>query len=210
MVAASNKFLHPKSRKCVAMVKKVRKESKKEQHKKDYKLKQSLIADKLLWFQKHIDPDICPYTVELTAELIEQYIARNNEELEQIKIKRSIGNKRNKQHIGREDAICMTKKRETSDYETCGFEIPDILNKVHCEMLMKWNGDIKLLPNFKFIHFSKKRAKAVKVKSNINVAVENINGTLKNKSKNVPEVIKDETNSSHINIPKNDEGMETE
>lgn len=47
-------------------------ESKKEQHKKDYKLKQSLIAEKLLWFQKHMDPNICPYTVDQTAVLVEK------------------------------------------------------------------------------------------------------------------------------------------
>lgn len=52
--------------------------------------------------------------------MIFSYIARNDEELEQIKIKRSIGGNRNKQHIGREDAICMTKEREISDYKSCG------------------------------------------------------------------------------------------
>ena len=47
-------------------------------------------------------------------------MARNDKELEQIQIKRSIGENRNRQHIGREDAICMTKQRETSDYQSCG------------------------------------------------------------------------------------------
>lgn len=53
--------------------------------------------------------------------LFPRYIARNDEELEQINIKRSISSNRKQQHIGRENAICLTKERETNDYNTCGF-----------------------------------------------------------------------------------------
>ncbi|KAJ8675194.1 hypothetical protein QAD02_010980 [Eretmocerus hayati] len=155
---ASNTFLHPKSRKCIAMVKKFKKDNKKEKAKLECKLKQSLVADKLLWFQKHMVPEVCPYTHQMTNELVQKYIARNDEELEQIQIKRSIGGNRNKQHIGREDAIRITKERETCDFEGCGLEIPNILNTAQCNMLKKWNGDLKFLPNFKLIKFRKKIA----------------------------------------------------
>ncbi|XP_014207536.1 translation machinery-associated protein 16 [Copidosoma floridanum] len=150
-------LLHPKSRKCRAVVKKLRKDTKKERNKQETKLKQSLIADKLLWFQKNMDSSVCPYTVELTTALVEKYMARNDEELEQINIKRSIGVHRNKQHIGREQAINMTKERERNDFESCGLEIPDILNISQCSMLQKWNGDLKLIPAFKFCHFKKRQ-----------------------------------------------------
>ncbi|XP_008203461.1 translation machinery-associated protein 16 [Nasonia vitripennis] len=157
----SSTFIHPKSRKCIALVKKMKKDSKKEQAKRDTKLKQSLLAEKLLWFQKHMDPNICPYTVELTGELIDNYIARNDEELEQIKLKRSIGQNRNRQHSGREDAIRITKEREINDYQSCGMEIPNILNTAECNLLKKWKGELKLLPNFKLCKFRKAQVDAV-------------------------------------------------
>lgn len=38
-------------------------------------------------------------------------------------------------------------------------EIPDILTPTQCEMLRKWNGELRLLPNFKFRRFGKKHLK---------------------------------------------------
>lgn len=35
-------------------------------------------------------------------------------------------------------------------------EIPDILISKQCEMLRTWNGELRLLPNFKFRRFGKK------------------------------------------------------
>ncbi|EZA62923.1 hypothetical protein X777_04632 [Ooceraea biroi] len=50
----------------------------------------------------------------------------------------------------------MTKKREQEEFNTCGIEIPDILIATQCEMLRSWNGELRLLPNFKFRRFGKK------------------------------------------------------
>lgn len=52
-----------------------------------------------------------------------RYIARNDEELEQIAIKRSIGPKRATQHARRESIIRMTKQREQEEFNTCGIGI---------------------------------------------------------------------------------------
>lgn len=38
-------------------------------------------------------------------------------------------------------------------------EIPDILTPTQCEMLRKWNGELRFLPNFKFRRFGKKHLK---------------------------------------------------
>lgn len=35
-------------------------------------MKQNLIREKMLWFKEHMKPKICPYTSELTAELLEK------------------------------------------------------------------------------------------------------------------------------------------
>ena len=87
--------------------------------------------------------------------MLETYIARNDEEMEQIAIKRSIGNNRSRQHASRENIIRITKEREQEEYDTCGIEIPDILNATQCKMLMNWNNELQYINNFKFIRFGK-------------------------------------------------------
>lgn len=40
-------------------------------------------------------------------------------------------------------------------------EIPNILNTVECNLLKKWKGELKLLPNFKLCKFRKAQVDAV-------------------------------------------------
>ena len=97
--------------------------------------------------------------------------------MEQIAIKRSIGNNRSRQHASRENIIRITKEREQEEYDTCGIgkellsnlfliyadiqtllyfsEIPDILNATQCKILMNWNNELQYINNFKFIRFGK-------------------------------------------------------
>ncbi|XP_033225352.1 translation machinery-associated protein 16 [Belonocnema kinseyi] len=154
-LAKAKKVLHPNSRKSIAIMKKTKKISNREKVKLGSFVKQNLVAEKILWIQQHM-VDVCPYTPELTAELLETYMGRNDEELEQIALKHSIGGRKNRQHASREDILRMTKEREKAEYDTCGIEIPDILNTGQCEMLQKWDGELRYLPNFKFRRFGKK------------------------------------------------------
>ncbi|CAL7934108.1 unnamed protein product [Xylocopa violacea] len=150
----AKKVTHPNSRKSIAIAKRAKKITNRQKAKLSGLIKQNLIGEKMLWIKEHMVPDVCPYTPELTARLLEMYIARNDEEMEQIVIKRSIGGRRNRQHASREDMIRMTKEREQEEYDTC--EIPDILNTSQCNMLRNWNGELKYLTNFKFRRFGKK------------------------------------------------------
>jgi hypothetical protein len=43
-----------------------------------------------------------------------------NEELEQIRLKHSVGNRKNRQHASREDIIRLTLLREEEEFNTCG------------------------------------------------------------------------------------------
>ncbi|XP_043479026.1 translation machinery-associated protein 16 homolog [Leptopilina heterotoma] len=152
------KLSHPNSRKSIALVKKTNRINKREKVKLGSYIKQNLVAEKMLWIQEHMQ-DVSPYTPELTAELLLEYIARNDEEMEQIALKHSIGGKRSRQHASREDILRMTKERELEEYKTCGIEIPDILITSQYEMLRKWDGELRYLPNFKFRRFGKKDLK---------------------------------------------------
>lgn len=68
-------------------------------------------------------PDTTVCTALQTEELILKYLARFDEELEQITIKHSVGSRKNRQHANREDIINMTKKREAEEFNTCGIGI---------------------------------------------------------------------------------------
>ncbi|XP_012221964.1 translation machinery-associated protein 16 [Linepithema humile] len=154
-IAKAKKILHPNSRKAIAIAKRTTKISHRQDSKLATMIKQNLVGEKIMWMKEHMNFDVCPYTPELTGELLVKYIARNDEELEQIAIKRSIGPKRATQHATRESIIKMTKQREWEEFNTCGIEIPDILNRRQHEMLRKWGGELKFLPNFKFRRFGK-------------------------------------------------------
>lgn len=163
----AKKMIHPNSRKSIAIAKRAKKILNRQKSKMNGLIKQNLIGEKMLWIKEHMVSDVCPYTPELTARLLETYIARNDEEMEQIIIKRSIGTKRNRQHASREDVVRMAKEREQEEYNTCGIEIPDILDATQCEMLRNWNGELKYMSNFKFRRFHKKHLDALSKASKV-------------------------------------------
>ncbi|KOC69930.1 Translation machinery-associated protein 16, partial [Habropoda laboriosa] len=148
--------MHPNSRKSIAIAKRAKKILNRQKAKTYGFIKQTLVAERMMWIREHMVPDVCPYTPELTARLLEVYIARNDKEMEQINIKRSVGGKRIRQHASREDVIRMTKERDLEEYNTCGLEIPDILDAHHCMVLKNWDGELNYLPYFKFRRFGKK------------------------------------------------------
>lgn len=41
-------------------------------------------------------------------------------------------------------------------------EIPNILNSTQCEMLRKWDGDVRYLPNFVFRRFGRRHVEQYK------------------------------------------------
>ncbi|XP_012342815.1 translation machinery-associated protein 16 homolog [Apis florea] len=162
----AKKVAHPNSRKSIAIAKRTRKITNRQKAKINGLIKQNLVGEKMLWIKENMIPDICPYTPELTARLLETYIARHDEEMEQIVIKRSISYKRNKQHASREDVLRMSREREQEEYDTCGIEIPDILNPTQCEMLRNWNGELRYMTNFKFRRFGKRHLNEALKKAN--------------------------------------------
>ncbi|GLV41111.1 uncharacterized protein CBL_04635 [Carabus blaptoides fortunei] len=150
------KCKHPNSRKTLALTKLIKKSSTRKKSKVVQYMKQNVIAEKVAWFRDNLLPDVSVYTAEQTEEIINKYLLRFDEELEQITIKHSVGERKNRQHASREDMINITKKRELEEFITCGIEIPDILNPKYLEVLRKWNGELRFLQNIKLRRVSKK------------------------------------------------------
>lgn len=64
------------------------------------------------------------------------YLGRFDEELDQIKMKHSVGQRKNRQHASREDIINMTIKREREEFDTCGL---GLLKKIHINYFLCLN-----------------------------------------------------------------------
>ncbi|KAF2905935.1 hypothetical protein ILUMI_00239 [Ignelater luminosus] len=152
-----SKCKHPHSRKAKALTKQTKKLISRNKGALTQNLKWTVTGTKIQWFIEHLPSHIVVCSPEQTKELIESYLIRFNEELEQITLKHSIGNRKNRQHASREDIIKMTIKRETEEYNTCGLEIPNVMDPHEMLLLRTWNGDLVALQHMKLIRLSKKK-----------------------------------------------------
>lgn len=150
------KIIHPKSRKMMKLSKQSSRISNREKTKLVHNMKQNMLGEKLLWFRDHLIPDVTKYTAEQSKELIETYLKRFEDELEQIALKHSVGDRKNRQHANREDIIKLTVLQEEEAFATSGFEVPDLMNSVQLEVLRNWNGELRFLQNFKLQRYNKK------------------------------------------------------
>uniref|UniRef100_A0A8C3F8H5 Translation machinery-associated protein 16 n=1 Tax=Chrysemys picta bellii TaxID=8478 RepID=A0A8C3F8H5_CHRPI len=121
-------------------------------------LRLSIVGEKLQWFQSHLDPSKADYTKKEACELIEKYLHRFSDELEQIELHNSIKGRQGRQHSSREIIIKQTIEHERQLYEGYGIDIPDIVNGKHLNIFREWDGDLKKLPNIKMRKVSTKDA----------------------------------------------------
>lgn len=150
------KLKHPNSRKTLSLTKRLKKNEKKDHNKLGTHIKQNLLGEKILWFKERIPADCAVLTKEQVLQLIEIYLARFDEELEQIALKNSIGHRKNRQHASREDIINITKKRDAEEFDGCGIEMPDLLDAHQVKLLREWNGELRFVQNFKLKRVARK------------------------------------------------------
>ncbi|KAB0800436.1 hypothetical protein PPYR_06176 [Photinus pyralis] len=150
-----SKCKHPNSRKTKALSKKTRRIILRNESNQVQNLKRSVIANKIQWFLDRVDSSVTKCSAQQTEELIESYLSRFDEELEQIAIKDSIGNRKNRQHANRQDVIKMTIQREKEEYNTCGLEMPNIMEEADLAAFRLWDGDLIALQHLKLVRISK-------------------------------------------------------
>ncbi|XP_022095880.1 translation machinery-associated protein 16-like isoform X2 [Acanthaster planci] len=106
-------------------------------------LKIGLLVDKLWWFQENADPEKTKYTQEELCGLVESYLHRFDEELEQIDIIQGMKGRKGRQHATREDIIKSTLKTEQRLFNTCGLEAPDLVDQKNLARFLEWDGTAK-------------------------------------------------------------------
>ncbi|CAG5047318.1 unnamed protein product [Parnassius apollo] len=151
-----DKLKHPNSRKTISLAKKMLKNGKKNHNKLGTHIKNNLIGEKIMWFKERIPADCSCLSKEQTLSLIETYLTRFDEELQQISLKNSVGQRKSRQHASREDIINITKQRELEEFSTCGIEMPDLMDRHQIEILKSWNGELRYLQHFKLKRISRK------------------------------------------------------
>ncbi|CAH0402932.1 unnamed protein product [Chilo suppressalis] len=151
-----DKLKHPNSRKTLSLAKKLKRDEKRDQKRLGTDIKNNLTGEKLLWFKERLPVDTPILSKEQVLELILSYLERFDEELQQIALKNSIGHRRNRQHASREDIINITKKREQEEFDTCGLEMPDLMDRQQIEVIRNWNGELRYLQHFKLKRIARK------------------------------------------------------
>ncbi|KAH3671051.1 hypothetical protein OGAPHI_000762 [Ogataea philodendri] len=136
-----SKLLHPKGRKARLVSRatlrdeKLAKKKAIHQDRKSEELQivtyfQQVICDNEEWSGK---PTFEPSEIHA---FIQTFIARDDDELEQLRAERRPGRPATK----RQDLLEQRKAKESHMYET-GWSIPDLQNKTTVELLRNWNGD---------------------------------------------------------------------
>ncbi|KAM6939747.1 translation machinery-associated protein 16 [Xenentodon cancila] len=155
---AAEKVVHPYSRRAAYLAREEIRLKKKERpvHLCDETPNSPDGCEKLLWFQSQLDPTKTGYTKKDACDIIERYLRRFDLELEQIELVNGIKGRQGRLHGARETVIKQTIERERAQYESVGFEIPDIMNAKHLKTFREWTGDLKKLPNIKLRKVSNK------------------------------------------------------
>jgi len=143
------KLVHPNSRQATRLCAKAHRENRMDDQVKKRSQKLEHTGDRCRWFQEHLDPDKATYTKQECCHLIDVYLGRFADELEQIGIKQSMKGRSGLQHAARHDAITRTQEAERSEYDSAGLEIPDLVNGKSLAYLRTWQGELRLLQNIK-------------------------------------------------------------
>ncbi|XP_020956248.1 translation machinery-associated protein 16 isoform X2 [Sus scrofa] len=120
-VGQEKKVIHPYSRKAAQITREAHRQDKKEKLKNEKALRLNLIGEKLQWFQNHLDPQKVRYSKRAACNLIERYLSRFNDELEQIELQNDVRARQGRRHCAREAAIRQTVQRERQQFQGYGF-----------------------------------------------------------------------------------------
>ncbi|KAL2004292.1 hypothetical protein VTN02DRAFT_4017 [Thermoascus thermophilus] len=113
-----------------------------------------LYVDRVSWFQECVADASSPMSDAEIAELINKYIHRSDEEIEQLKQERRKGRPPSK----REEALEQRREVEDKEFKT-GFWVPDLTEEEVRLRLASWNGEWSSLSTMKFIRLTREGGK---------------------------------------------------
>lgn len=151
------KCKHPKSRKTLALTRKVKKINNREKIKLGHAAKANVVGKKLAWFAERLEGRQNPLSQPEFEALIDGYLQRFDKELEQIKIVQSIGKHRATQHAAREAVIKTTVETEKLNFNSGGgIELPDLCDATNFKLFQEWDGSAGSIQHLKLKFVSRK------------------------------------------------------
>ncbi|KAI0230051.1 Translation machinery-associated protein 16 [Lamellibrachia satsuma] len=147
--ALKTKVVHPNSRQAMQLSRTTFRDMRLQKKQKTKSLKVEVLGEKLKWFQDSLVEEKLVYSREETHELVDRYLHRFDDELDQIEIVNSIKGRSGQQHVSRKHAITMTLEMEKSEYNGPGLEIPDIINGKNLKVFRDWTGEMRFVQNIK-------------------------------------------------------------
>lgn len=126
--------------------------------------KMNVVGQKLFWFYEQIEDIIEPLSPDEYEKLIDEYLSRFNEELEQIKLKQELNKKRNNQHAARESMIKITLEKEVGGFNGGGLELPNLCDPLEFKQFHEWDGDSSKIQHLKMHFISRKFLNQLKEK----------------------------------------------
>lgn len=106
--------------------------------------------DRVVFFQERLPETLHPLDVEKIQLLIEEYLRRNDDELEDLKLERRPG----RPPSSRQNLLEQQVKAEEQEYES-GFWIPNLQDEETLVKLDRWKGDWVGLGIMRFVRVSK-------------------------------------------------------
>ncbi|KYR01504.1 S60 ribosomal protein L28 [Tieghemostelium lacteum] len=130
------KALHPLSRKAKKLTNDTLRQVHKEKHKSIKNKESNHLKEKLDWFQSKLEDGKKIYTPREIAEMIEEYIERNQLDVE-------LG--QSKTRSNKVDYLKTFKESEIIAFKTSGYLAPDLTKSIVVQWLKNWDGDKKYL-----------------------------------------------------------------
>ncbi|KAF9366177.1 hypothetical protein BGX34_005526 [Mortierella sp. NVP85] len=149
MKSIKNKdMIHPSSRKAQQVMRVVLRKDRLEHRNKVRTSNSFSHADRILWFRHAVPDDVPSLTREQHHELIEEYLARHNDEYQSLIALHRPGKARPK--AAREDLLTAVMAKERREYAS-GFELPDFTSPKNVKILREWDGDLNSVSRIKML-----------------------------------------------------------
>uniref|UniRef100_A0A182TPG3 AB hydrolase-1 domain-containing protein n=1 Tax=Anopheles melas TaxID=34690 RepID=A0A182TPG3_9DIPT len=122
--------------------------------------KANIVGKKLAWFAERLLERQDPLMPAEYEALVDEYLQRFDQELEQIKIVQSIGKHRATQHAAREAVIKTTIETEKLNFNAGGgIELPDLCDAINFKLFQEWDGSAASIQHLKLKFISRKALK---------------------------------------------------
>ncbi|KAJ3171139.1 hypothetical protein HDU88_008175 [Geranomyces variabilis] len=137
---------HPYSRKATQLRRALNRDDKLHTQKKAGDVKKTRIVDRMLWFKYALDDDLVAATLEHAHEVVRMYIARHDDEIDEIVARLRKG----RPPPGRLELLRNLRAKDQQEYNN-GIEIPNLTDAKNVAALKAWEGDYNGMAQIKSV-----------------------------------------------------------